>query len=281
MDAKTIVFTFPLPHADTPFVMALPTSSPVPAAKDTGTQYDNRPFSSGPCKVLSYDHSAKLTLVRNTHWNAETDPIRHDYPDSYVVEFTNTAAQATELLLADQGSARSALTFRDASIPADLYPTVVADGHARERLLTGYTQFVWMLIFNTRRVTDVNVRKAMNFALDREGLQKIWGAGVSEPATTILSPIFDGRAITPTGNLNVAYMDDAETNTAIDEIHSMVDLNRANQRWGALDRDIMTRVVPIVPMLYDRQTTVYGSKIGGIYLSAPNGNTGLNNLYVK
>ncbi|WP_178380051.1 ABC transporter substrate-binding protein [Cryptosporangium aurantiacum] len=382
-DDKTIIFNFPSPHADVPFAAAMVTTSPVPEKRDTKTQYDNRPFSSGPYKIETYRRTQQMTLVRNEHWDPNTDPVRHDYPDKYVIEFTRTDAQASELLLADQGAAQTALTFQDLQIPASVYPKVIANPDAKKRILTGPTQFVWAFNFNLHRVKDINVRKAFNYALDREGLLKVWGSYSGIPATTILSPTtsgyqdynlydggkngdpekakellggkrvplvyayrnternqavaaflrssmkeagfdlniqpvdedqyytvlgrkdnafdvylrgwgadwpgggttippqFDGDQITPTGNQNLSYMDDAKANKEMDDILALSDLTEADKRWAALDKDIMTRVVPIAPALYDKQTTMYGSRIGGIYLSAPYGNSGLNNLYVK
>ncbi|MFG1927106.1 ABC transporter substrate-binding protein [Cryptosporangium sp. NPDC048952] len=382
-DAKTIIFNFPTPHADAPFAMALPTTTPVPPSKDTKVQYDNRPFSSGPYKIEEYRRGQKMTLVRNTNWDPKTDPIRHQFPERYVIDFTRTAEQASELLLADQGASQSGLSFQDVQVPASVYPKVIANPDAKKRILTGTTQFVWMFDFNMQRVKDINVRKAFNYALDREGLLKVWGSYSGDPATTILSPttsgyeeynaydggkngdpakakellggkrvpltyayrnternqavaaflrssmkeagfdltiqpvdedqyytvlgakdnqfdvymqgwgsdwpggaaiippLFDGRAITPTGNQNLSYLNDDKVNKDMDEILALPDLTEASKRWAALDKDMMTRIVPIAPAIYDKQTTMYGSRIGGIYLSAPYGNSGLNNLFVK
>ncbi|GAA0283798.1 ABC transporter substrate-binding protein [Cryptosporangium japonicum] len=380
-DAKTIIFNFPEAHADTPFAMALPTASPVPPARDTKIQYDNRPFSSGPYKIQTYNRTQKMVLVRNENWDPKTDPIRHDYPDQYVVDFTRTAEQASELLISDAGAAQTALTFQDMTIPASVYPKAVAQ--AKDRILTGPTQYVWQINFNTQRVTDLKLRQALNYAIDRQGLLKVWGSYAGEPGSTLLSPttsgyekynaydggptgniekakellgnktvkltyayrnternqaiaaflrsslkpagvdltiqpvdedqyytvigkknnqfdmymygwgsdwpgagtvippLWDGKRITPEGNNNTAYLNDPKTNEEIVRILGLSDLTEADKAWGALDKDIMTRLAPTIPVIYDKQTTLYGSKIGGIYLSKPYGNSGLNNLYVK
>ena len=380
-DAKTIIFNFPEPHADTPFMMAMSTSSPVPAARDTKIQYDNRPFSSGPYKIQTYNRTQKMVLVRNEYWDPKTDPARHNYPDSYVIDFTRTAEQASELLISDAGAAKTSLTMQDMTIPASVYPK--AAQQAKERILTGPTQFVWMINFNTQRVTDLKLRQALNYAIDRQGLLKVWGSYAGDPGTTLLSPttsgyekynaydggtngniekakellggkkinltygyrnternqavaaflkssfqqvgvnlniqpidedqyytvigkknnqfdmymygwgsdwpgggtvippLWDGERIVPEGNNNTAYLNDPQVNKEIDRILALSDLTEQDKAWAALDKDIMTRLAPTIPVIYDKQTTLYGSKIGGIYLSAPYGNSGLNNLYVK
>ncbi|HEX6872822.1 MAG TPA: ABC transporter substrate-binding protein, partial [Micromonosporaceae bacterium] len=47
-DDKTIVFTFNEPHAELPYLLSFPTSTPVPQAKDTNENYDRTFVSSGP-----------------------------------------------------------------------------------------------------------------------------------------------------------------------------------------------------------------------------------------
>ena len=47
-DDKTITFHLRTPQPDFPYVMALPSSSPVPAELDTGANYGAKPVSSGP-----------------------------------------------------------------------------------------------------------------------------------------------------------------------------------------------------------------------------------------
>jgi len=380
-DDKTIIFKFPEPHADTPFMMAMVTSSPVPQARDNKAQYDNRPFSSGPYKIQTYNRTQKMVLVRNEHWDPKTDPARHNFPDSYVIDFTRNAEQASELLISDSGAAQTSLTMQDMTIPASVYPK--AAQQAKDRILTGPTQFVWNINFNTQRVKDLKLRQALNYAIDRQGLLKVWGSYAGDPGTTLLSPttsgyqkynaydggpngniekakellggktvnltygyrnternqavaaflksslkpvgvelniqpidedqyytvigkknnqfdmymygwgadwpgggtvippLWDGERITPEGNNNTAYLNDPKVNAEIDRVLALSDLTEQDKAWAELDKDIMTRLAPTIPVIYDKQTTLYGSKIGGIYLSAPYGNSGLNNLYVK
>jgi peptide/nickel transport system substrate-binding protein len=380
-DSKTIVFHFKNPEPDMPFAATMGTTSPVPAAKDTKIQYDNRPFSSGPYKVQSYVRNQKLVLVKNTQWDPKTDATRHQYPDQFVFDFTRTADQATNALIANNGADQSALTFEDMAIPAALYPKAAAS--AKDRILHGTTQFVWQLNINTQRVKDLKVRQALNYAIDRTGFLKVWGSFSGQPATTILSPttsgyekydaypagasgniakakellgnkpltlqyayrnternqaiaaflvsnlkqagitvkpqpidadqwytsigkknnpfdiyiggwgsdwpgastvipvLWDGTTIQPTGNQTLSYLNEPDVNNRIHEILTETDQEKAASDWASLDKQIMTKYAPEVPLIYDQQTTMYGSKIGGIYLSIPYGNAGLNNIYVK
>jgi peptide/nickel transport system substrate-binding protein len=382
-DAKTIVFNFKDPEPDLPMMLTMPTDVPVPVAKDTKALYDNRPFSSGPYKIQSYVRSQKIVLVKNPNWDPKTDPIRHQYPDQIVSTLTVTADQANNALIADRGADQTAITAEDMAIPAALYPKAIATPASKARILHGTTQFVWQLNFNTQRVTDLKVRKAMNYALDKQGFLKVWGSFSGLPASTILSPttsgykkynaydggtngnvakakellgnkrvklsyayrnteknqsvaaflisslkpagfditaqpvdkdqwytvigkknnpfdfyltgwgsdwpgastvippLFDGTRITPEGNQGDSYLNVPEVNDKIASILKQTDLTKAASDWADLDQEIMTKYAPEVPVLYDQQTTMFGSKVGGIYLSNTYGTAGLNNIYVK
>ena len=53
-NATTIVFHLAKPFADFNYVVAIPQSAPVPPNKDTGTNYQLHPLSTGPYKFQSY-----------------------------------------------------------------------------------------------------------------------------------------------------------------------------------------------------------------------------------
>lgn len=189
-DDKTIRFTFAEPHCDMPYAAALPTTAPVPPAKDTRADYDLRPFSSGPYKVKSYQRDVALELERNPHWDPATDPIRAAYPDGFRLTFGLEAAQIAERLVADAPADQASLTWEDVP-PAVLSRTT--SGPVAERVVKGPTQYTWVLTINNQRVTDLNVRKALNYAVDKDAMLKaIGGQAAGSPATTLMSPTTAG-----------------------------------------------------------------------------------------
>lgn len=187
-DRDTIVFRFPRPHADMPYAATLSTTAPVPRRHDTRAQYDNRPFASGPYRIRRYERLRKLELERNPFWDPTTDPVRHQYPDAIHCEFTWTADSANRSILADRGAHRTAFAAGDLHLPVDLYPTVTGSPALRARFLQGPTPYVWYLDINTRRVRDLAIRRALNYAVDRSGYILARGALTATPATTLLSP---------------------------------------------------------------------------------------------
>ncbi|SBT45046.1 ABC transporter substrate-binding protein [Micromonospora narathiwatensis] len=189
-DDRTIRFTFPEPHCDMPYAAALPTSAPVPAAKDTRANYDLRPFSSGPYKVKSYQRDVALELERNPNWDPKTDPLRNAYPDTVRFTFGLEQAQIAERLVADAPADQAALSWTD--VPPAVLPRTTTAGVV-ERVVKGPTQYTWVLNINTQRVTDLNVRRALNYAADKDAaLKAIGGQAAGSPATTLMSPTTAG-----------------------------------------------------------------------------------------
>ncbi|RZU75695.1 peptide/nickel transport system substrate-binding protein [Micromonospora kangleipakensis] len=189
-DDRTIRFTFQEPHCDMPYAAALPTSAPVPAAKDTRANYDLRPFSSGPYRVKSYQRDVALELERNPHWDPQTDPLRTAYPDAIKVTFGLEQAQIAERLVADAPADQASLSWTD--VPPAVLPRTTS-GTVAERVIKGPTQYTWVLDINTQRVTDLNVRKALNYAVDKDAaLKAIGGQAAGSPATTLMSPTTAG-----------------------------------------------------------------------------------------
>jgi peptide/nickel transport system substrate-binding protein len=208
-DAKTLRFQFAEPHCDLPFAASLPTSAPVPADKDTGVDYDNRPVSSGPYKITENTPGVQLVLERNTNWDATTDPVRHQYPDKFVWTFGPDPDAAANRVIADNGADQSAIAWN--GVPASLVTKVAADPTLKERTLLTPTPSATRLTINTQRVTDLSVRQALNYAIDRDGLIKtLGGETVATPITTLMPPDtlgyqeYDAYPAGPNGNIDKA-----------------------------------------------------------------------------
>ncbi|MBO0654865.1 ABC transporter substrate-binding protein [Streptomyces triculaminicus] len=189
---KTIVFHFRQPHADAPFATAMPNVAPVKAEKDTKQKYDNAPFSSGPYKVGDYKVGKSLTLVRNEHWDPRTDPIRHQYADRFDISFGHQYADSTRRFLADQGSDKTTLSFSNAVAP-EMTEKVLNQADTKGRRLLEVQPYVDYISFNTDRLKDVRVRKALAYAIPNgQILQQNGGATAGVIATNFLSPAMDG-----------------------------------------------------------------------------------------
>ncbi|MGF1426806.1 ABC transporter substrate-binding protein [Kitasatospora sp. LaBMicrA B282] len=192
-DARTIVFHLKRPVAEFGYTVTLPTFAPVPKAKDTGTNYANHPFSSGPYKIDSYDRGKQLVLVRNQYWDPATDPVRKAYPDKIVVDQTLSATNVAERLIADQGADQDAIAY------ADLDPSkvsdVVTDASVKARLVSENSNCTAMLDMDTSKppFDNQNLRLAVEYAVDKGAYQSAAGGpALADIATTYLPPELTG-----------------------------------------------------------------------------------------
>lgn len=163
-DATTIIFHFMKPLADMRYAAALPTTAPVPKAKDTGVKYDARPFSSGPYKIESYVRGKSIKVVRNTYWDPKSSPAIGAYPDVIEGLFNLDGATIDQRLLADQGPDQTAL--EDVSVQPENVLKVTTDPALKARTITGFDNSVNYVAMDTTKAPfdKVAVRQAMEVA---------------------------------------------------------------------------------------------------------------------
>ncbi|MGW1375171.1 ABC transporter substrate-binding protein [Streptomyces sp. NPDC002446] len=194
-DDRTLVFELRKPFAEFRSATVLPTFAPVPKAKDNGPRYDNRPFSSGPYKVESYDRDKQLVLVRNPHWDPGTDGVRKAYPDKVVVVMGLKANQIDDRLIAGRGPDASAVSW--GKLRPESAPKVLPRADVRKRLLAESQNCTEMVQMHTGRAPfdNVKVRRAVLYALDREAvLTASGGPAFNDVATAYMpGPLFGGK----------------------------------------------------------------------------------------
>ncbi|MFD9945527.1 ABC transporter substrate-binding protein [Nonomuraea sp. NPDC059023] len=194
-DDKTIIFKLRRPAGEFPYTVTLTTFSPVPPAKDTKVEYDNRPFSSGPYKIEKYDRGKELVLVRNEHWDPRTDTVRLALPDRIHVKQGQDKDTITDRLIAASGEDATAVAWGSAG-PQSL-SKILPDPRAKERLFTGVTGCTSTLVFNMTKkpFDDPKVRQAIHYALDKESVQTAMGGpNMADIATAYLPPAMTGGA---------------------------------------------------------------------------------------
>jgi peptide/nickel transport system substrate-binding protein len=188
-DDRTIVFTLRRAMQEFPYVLALPSSSPVPKAADTREEYEKDPVSSGPYAVTSVDPQSGIVLDRNPAWDQATDPVRTALPDRVVVRTGLTGVQRDQALLA--GSADVDITGTGVQRPTTV--RIRADGEDGE--LTGRvdditTGSVRLLAMPTAvaPLDDAACRAAVAVAIDRRAVQEALGGPGNAVRTSQLWP---------------------------------------------------------------------------------------------
>ncbi|MSV64266.1 MAG: hypothetical protein F2845_03355 [Actinobacteria bacterium] len=162
-DSITYMLSQPVPYF--PYVTTFGSFSPVPKAKDTKQNYDSHPVSSGPYKIESYNRGKNMTLVRNTNWDPATDPARWNYPDKIVVKFGYEQNALEQQLVSDSADVQTAMST-DTGVITNL-PKVLANPSAyKSRFFSFVSPYARYLAINLDTVKDVNVRKAIQCAID-------------------------------------------------------------------------------------------------------------------
>jgi peptide/nickel transport system substrate-binding protein len=182
VSGNTMTFTFSQPHCDMPYAAAMPMTAAVPKAKDTRGDYTRHPLSDGPYMISSHITDTSLTLVRNPYWDPKTDAVHHAYPDQIKMVLDVNQNAINQRLVADQGDDQTAITWSNVTAEAAAQVT----GEVTKRVVDGATQFADFIAINNQRVTDVNVRKALNTGLDKTAALKAIGG---DTAGTVLNTL--------------------------------------------------------------------------------------------
>ena len=169
-DDNTITLNFAGPQPDADWMMSLFYSAPVPKAKDTKQDYDLHPVSSGAYKIQTYTKGRQLTLVRNTNWDAASDPNRPALPDKFVFQMGIAPATVSQRLIANQGADQSAMSIDNSS---DIQAGDIAklrQASVKSRFVNGATPCVFYDFFNTQTIKDADVRHAIALAINRQAV---------------------------------------------------------------------------------------------------------------
>ena len=191
-DATTLVIHLTKPFPDLPYALTFPNSAPVPPAKDTGSNYQLHPMSTGPYKFQSYQLNKQLTLVPNPQWNPATDPNDKQLASKIIVNLNVNQADIDNRLLAGDVQVDAQALGLGAAAKARVLssPTLKANSDAA---LTGRA---WFAYLNTKvaPLTNVACRRAVEYAVDKQSVQTAWGGPVAggQIATTVMSPTIPG-----------------------------------------------------------------------------------------
>ncbi|MGY2075293.1 ABC transporter substrate-binding protein [Blastococcus sp. SYSU DS0828] len=187
-DDRTIVFQLRAPQPDLPYVLALPSASPVPAEADTRGAYGDDPVSSGPYAISSVDPQTGILLERNPEWDPATDQVRTALPDSVVVRTDLSGLARDQALLA--GSADIDISGTGV-MPATTARLAGDDGEQLlDRVDDVTTGAVRLLALPTdvAPMDDAACRAAVAAAIDRRAVQSALGGAVDAVRSNQLWP---------------------------------------------------------------------------------------------
>jgi peptide/nickel transport system substrate-binding protein len=211
-DDKTIVFHLTQPLGDFLLRMAMPATGPIPAEVgkcfEEAGQYGRYVWSSGPymidgqqdtdissCEKIEpfsgFNPNREMDLVRNPDYDESTDSpkARENLPDEFQFIINSNAKDIYDKVAnneyEDEIATEPPQVLRKYSTDPALKPLLKIDSGDR----------TWYVSFDLTQppFDDIHVRKAVNYALDKEGMQRAWGGPVAgEIATHIMPPAITG-----------------------------------------------------------------------------------------
>jgi peptide/nickel transport system substrate-binding protein len=179
------------PFTDMDYYASFPAFTAIPEAKDNPETYGQHPMATGPYKFADYKAGSSLTLVKNENWDPNTDPGRIQAVDGWDFKFGQDTAKLENVIINDNGSAQTTLTYDNVS--AASYRQISAD---KDRLITGTSPCTYMWFIDMTKIKDLKVRQAIGYAFPYEAYWKGIGEvqGVTRvPGTSILPPGTAGR----------------------------------------------------------------------------------------
>jgi peptide/nickel transport system substrate-binding protein len=191
-NATTLVFHLQSPFPDLPYVLAFPSSAPVPPAADTGANYQLHPLATGPYKFQNYSLNKQLTLVPNTEWNPATDPNAKQLVSKIVVNMNVNQADIDNRLIAGD-------------IDLDVYGSGMATAGGAHVLsspsleanaddaINGFARFTY-LDTQVAPMTNLHCREAVEYAVNKTAVQDAWGGAYEGGAiaSTVMPPTVIG-----------------------------------------------------------------------------------------
>lgn len=190
-DDHTIVFHLTKPFGGFDYLTAIPQTIPVPAAKDTGTEYKKHVISSGPYMFKDYEVGKAFTLVRNPNWDPATDPNRKALPDEISVKVKQNQADIDNQLLAGTLD----VDIAGSGVGTETQGRILNDPGLKANSDNPVRTILWYLSVNpdVAPLDNVECRKAVQYAADKTSLQRAYGGPYGgDIASNILPPAIGG-----------------------------------------------------------------------------------------
>jgi peptide/nickel transport system substrate-binding protein len=190
-DDNTVVITLKQAAGDFLSILSMGFFAPVPqeeASKySVGSQYSQHVVALGPYTLDSYQPGKSITFVRNPNWSAASDPLRKAWVDRIEVTEGSTADAATQ-----------AIQRGDSDLSLNLDPPVASltqlstDPTYKNQFTAKPNGCVEYMPLNTNplggAISNVKVRQAVNYALDKQSLRRTRGGTLAGEITAQILP---------------------------------------------------------------------------------------------
>jgi peptide/nickel transport system substrate-binding protein len=190
-DDRTIVFHLKQPFSGFDYFAQMPSTAPVPVAKDTGSKYKEHVVSTGPYMFETNELGKSFTLVRNPNWDQATDPNRKPLPDRIEVALNVNAddidnrLQSGDLDVAIEGT----------GVGPSAQGKILADQTLKANTDSALNARLWYTALNpdVAPLDNIHCRRAVEYATDKTGYQRAYGGSTGgDIASNLLPPVIAG-----------------------------------------------------------------------------------------
>jgi peptide/nickel transport system substrate-binding protein len=192
-DDSTIIFHLSKSFSGMDYFAQLPSTAPVPQAKDTGAKYKQHVISSGPYMFKTNNAGKNFVLVRNPNWSAAADPNRKALPDEIDVALNVNANDIDQRLLA--GDLDVAVT--GVGVGSAAQGQILGNPQQKQYADAASSTRLWFTSINgnVKPFDNIHCRRAIEYASDRTGYQTAFGGPIAggDIATNLLPPVIPGQ----------------------------------------------------------------------------------------
>ncbi len=181
------------PNGTYPHLLGLMFGAPIPKntpnADDPAGLTDNPPPASGPYMIQNVDSPRTAEMVRNPQFKTVQDAGVSEVPEGHVdkINIAQNKSNSAQVTGVEQNN----IDFMVDPPIADRLPEVRAQYSDRFRFEESINTYYWWMNTQTPPFNDVRVRQAVNYAVDPEALNRIFG-GRLHPTQQILPPGMPG-----------------------------------------------------------------------------------------
>ncbi len=203
-DDQTLIIKLTAPTSDLGYRMAMPTTAPIPPSPSGNAPYGvanghdknygrflvatgpyefdgsaQMDFSAAPAdqkEASGYVPGRSIVLVRNPGWDASTDDLRPAYPDRIEVSIGGNNDD-----LYNQIKAGTIDFVVDGAVPPNVIQEYETNPDLQKKIHVYPSDALRYLAFNvlTPPFDDIHVRKAVNWALDKQGMRQLRGGSTT------------------------------------------------------------------------------------------------------
>jgi peptide/nickel transport system substrate-binding protein len=234
------------PNGTMPNILGLMFSAPIPKntpnADDPAGLTDSPPAASGPYMITNVDSPQTAVMVRNPQFRTVQDAGATEVADGNVDQINiaqnkSNSNQVTGVINGD-------IDFMVDPPIADRLPEVQQRYSDRFRFEESINTFYFFMNTQTPPFNDIRVRQAINYAVDPEALNRVFG-GLLSPTQQILPPGMPGHQeyeLYPGPDMAKAQQLLAEANPADKDITVWTNDEPDRRRIGAYYEDLLKQL---------------------------------------